>query len=78
MNSSGLDGRAVSILPIIVGLKGYLKKACIANSSPNVADKLRRGERREPLSPRPLFSSRARRDTLYTSIDTCKNTEATV
>lgn len=31
---SSADGRAVSILPIIVGLKGYLKKACIANSPP--------------------------------------------
>lgn len=31
---SSADGHAVSILPIIVGLKGYLKKACIANSPP--------------------------------------------
>lgn len=34
VSSSDRRGRAVSILPIIVGLKGYLKKACIANSSP--------------------------------------------
>lgn len=56
---SSADGRAVSILPIIVGLKGYLKKACIANSPPTCPITYEGPSRPllPPFSSTPLLSS---------------------